>query len=69
MNEPVIEEASDRRRRPPPVFNCIAGELASLVVISVVGLGNFHIVSVVQLFKRRFPLYVLGLGRRYCFHI
>ena len=54
MNEPVIEEASDRRRRPPPVFNCVAGELTSLVVISVVGLGNFHIVSVVQLFKRQF---------------
>ena len=69
MNEPVIEEASDRRCRPPPIFKRIAGELAGLVVISVVGLGNFHIVSVVHLFKRRFPLYVLGLGRRYCFHI
>ena len=66
MNEPVIEEASDRRRRPPPVFNCIAGELAGLVVISVVGLGNFHIVSVVQLFKK-FSLYVVDLGRGYCF--
>ena len=67
--EPVIEEASNRRRRPPPVFNRIAGELTSLVVISVVGLGNFHIVSVVHLFKRQFSLYVVGLGRRYCFHI
>ena len=68
MNEPVIEEASDRRRRPPPVLNRIAGELAGLVVISVVGLGNFQIVSVVQLFKKQFSLYVVGLGRGYCFY-
>ena len=68
MNEPVIEEASDRRRRPPPVFNCIAGELAGLVIISVVGLGNFHIVSVVQLIKKQFSLYLVGFGRGYCFY-
>ena len=66
MNEPVIEEASDRRCRPPPIFKRIAGELAGLVVISVVGLGNFHIVSVVQLFKKQFSLYLVGLGRGYC---
>ena len=69
MNEPVIEEASNRRNRPPPVFNRIAGELAGLVVISVVGLGNYHIISVVHLFKRQFSFNEVGLGRGYCFHI